>query len=70
MDDYMISLYPVDHLHGYPFQFAFTADDARHAMEQFMDDQELLDPSIKTWAVEIRKIEWQTSDKKGEEECA
>ena len=55
MDDYKVELYPTDHLHGYPFQFVFKADYARHAMEQFMDDPELLDPSIKTWAIEIRK---------------
>ncbi len=57
MNDYVIQLYPVDHLHGYPFQFLFQAEDARHAMEQFMDDQELLDPSIKVWAIEIKKEE-------------
>ena len=53
MNDYVIQLYPVDHLHGYPFQFLFQAEDARHAMEQFMDDPELLDPSIKVWAIDI-----------------
>ena len=56
MDDYKVELYPTDTKYPTdPFQFVFKAEDARHAMEQFMDDPELLDPSIKTWAIEIRK---------------
>ena len=51
MSDYVIRLYPADDL--YPFKYLFQAEDARHAMEQFMNDPELLDPSIKVWTIKI-----------------
>ena len=51
MSDYVIRLYPADDLD--PFKYLFQAEDARHAMEQFMNDPELLDPSIKVWTIKI-----------------
>ena len=40
-----------------PFQFEFWAQDARHAMEQFTDDEHLLASEIDIARVEIKQVD-------------
>ena len=62
LDLYMVYLYP-DTNGQYlgdsedPFMFEFYANDARHAMEQFMDDECLLSPEIDISKVEIKQVD-------------
>jgi len=62
LDLYMVYLYPNpdgQYLGSSqePFMFEFFADDARHAMEQFMDDEFLLTPEIDIVRVEIKQVD-------------
>ena len=62
LDLYMVYLYPNpdgQYLGNsqVPFMFEFYADDARHAMEQFMDDECLLSPEIDISKVEIKQVD-------------
>ena len=62
LDLYMVYLYPNpdgQYLGSSqePFMFEFFADDARHAMEQFMDDELLLAPEIDIVRVEIKQVD-------------
>ena len=62
LDLYMVYLYPNpdgQYLGNsqVPFMFEFYADDARHAMEQFMDDELLLSPEIDIVRVEIKQVD-------------
>ena len=40
-----------------PFMFEFYADDARHAMEQFMDDENLLSSEINLVRIEVKQVD-------------
>ena len=40
-----------------PFQFEFWAEDARHAMEQFTNDEHLLASEIDIARVEIKQVD-------------
>ena len=40
-----------------PFMFEFWADDARHAMEQFTNDEHLLASEIDITRVEIKQVD-------------
>ena len=62
LDLYMVYLYP--NPNGYylgnseiPFMFEFWAVDARHAMEQFTDDEHLLASEIDIARVEIKQVD-------------
>ena len=62
LDLYMVYLYPNpdgQYLGNsqVPFMFEFYADDARHAMEQFMNDENLLSPEIDIVRVEIKQVD-------------
>ena len=62
LDLYMVYLYP-DPDGKYmgnseiPFMFEFWADDARHAMEQFTNDEHLLASEIDIARVEIKQVD-------------
>ena len=62
LDLYMVYLYP-DPDGKYmgnseiPFMFEFWADDARHAMEQFTNDEHLLASEIDISRVEIKQVD-------------
>ena len=62
LDLYMVYLYPNPdgkYLGNseLPFMFEFYAEDARHAMEQYMDDECLLSPEIDIARVEIKQVD-------------
>ena len=40
-----------------PFMFEFWADDARHAMEQFTNDEHLLASEIDLERIEIKRVD-------------
>ena len=40
-----------------PFMFEFFAEDARHALEQFMDDENLLSSEIDLIRIEVKQID-------------
>ena len=62
LDLYMVYLYP-DPDGKYlgnseiPFMFEFYAEDARHAMEQFTNDEHLLASEIDISRVEIKQVD-------------
>ena len=62
LDLYMVYLYP-DTNGQYlgdsedPFMFEFYANDARHAMEQFMDDDGLITSEIDLERIEIKQVD-------------
>ena len=62
LDLYMVYLYP-DTNGQYlgdsedPFMFEFYAVDARHAMEQFMDDDGLITSEIDLERIEIKQVD-------------
>ena len=62
LDLYMVYLYPnPDGKYlgdsEMPFMFEFYAVDARHAMEQFTEDECLLSPEIDISRVEIKQVD-------------
>ena len=62
LDLYMVYLYPNPdgkYLGNseLPFMFEFFADDARHAMEQFMDDDGLITSEIDLERIEIKQVD-------------
>ena len=62
LDLYMVYLYPNPdgkYLGNseIPFMFEFWADDARHAMEQFTNDEHLLASEIDISRVEIKQVD-------------
>lgn len=62
LDLYMVYLYPNPdgkYLGNseIPFMFEFWADDARHAMEQFTNDEHLLASEIDIARVEIKQVD-------------
>ena len=62
LDLYMVYLYPnPDGKYlgdsELPFMFEFYANDARHAMEQYMDDECLLSSEIDIARVEIKQVD-------------
>ena len=62
LDLYMVYLYPNPdgkYLGNseIPFMFEFYADDARHAMEQFTNDEHLLASEIDISRVEIKQVD-------------
>jgi hypothetical protein len=62
LDLYMVYLYPnPDGKYlgdsELPFMFEFYANDARHALEQYMDDECLLSPEIDISRVEIKQVD-------------
>ena len=62
LDLYMVYLYP-DTNGQYlgdsedPFMFEFYANDARHAMDQFMDDDGLITSEIDLERIEIKQVD-------------
>ena len=62
LDLYMVYLYP-DTNGQYlgdsedPFMFEFYANDARHAMEQFMNDDGLITSEIDLERIEIKQVD-------------
>ena len=62
LDLYMVYLYPNpdgQYLGSseIPFMFEFFADDARHALEQFMDDENLLSSEINLERIEVKQVD-------------
>ena len=62
LDLYMVYLYPNpdgQYLGSSqePFMFEFFADDARHAVEQFMDDENLLSSEINLERIEVKQVD-------------
>ena len=62
LDLYMVYLYPNpdgQYLGNseIPFMFEFYAEDARHALEQFMDDENLLSSEINLERIEVKQVD-------------
>ena len=62
LDLYMVYLWaeftqPDLGLSDIPFMFEFFAEDARHALEQFSNDESLLDEEVRISRIEVKQVD-------------